>query len=134
MFGSSLPPVAGSYVVSFISYADVLRDLTISVAWGYLIRGRNWLPLASTRVHPNRVLIGSVILNLLVFCFVLCIFALLGCVLFDFSPMDYHSWFPLVFITVSVAHMFSFCVVLCMFVCLCTVYCLCILTFKLVWC
>jgi hypothetical protein len=61
-------------------------------------------------------------LNVLVFCLVLCIFALFVCVLFDLSPMDYHSWFPLVLLRAVLLICSVFCVVLCMFVCLRTMY------------
>jgi hypothetical protein len=71
-------------------------SLNVSITYFYdsikncIIRGRNGLPFAITCVQPSRFLIGSVILNCLVFCFVLCIFALLTQTFHNYTTLDYH--------------------------------------------
>ena len=155
VFLASLPPVAGSYsfmlvvlfciLMSYATWLYMLHD-------GRLIRGGNCLPFASTWVHPNRFLIVSVMLNFLVFCFVLCIFALSAYILicsqwitildspgfYFFQRWSYVQFSVLccvcffVFVLCIVYVCLSVYCVLCMFLCLRTVYYVCL--FVLVLC
>ena len=93
-----------SFLCRFFSFLyhrqNLLPDLTIYiwVTWWASYKKRNCLPFASRWVHPE-ILVGSMLLNLLVFCFVLwfCVLFVLVfvlCIKCCQFIWIVHAWFP----------------------------------------